>query len=214
MLGTGPSLVTVAVAGDTHHMPLIQSIPEHPFEYTPTGDNFHQGSQPGIEEFPDVCISTANMGNQYRIAVFMKATMQFTDRMRRCFVVFLDFRNLPVAGTENRLIVFKIDDVVIAARCRIARPFVARKDHVTSGFMKAFDGVIRSLPVRVGNLKVVSLMADEIEARQVPSKCEILFFGPCSNRRFRLGMQVSPKTMIPRRIIRDVYRITLAGESS
>ena len=110
----------------------------------------------------------------------------------------------------DRAALAAVEDVAVAAQAGVAGPFVSRHAHEAPGLVERGRQAVELLPERIGDLKIVALVSDDIDERLVAGVTEVAFSGVGANRFAALAMQVAP--IAPqRRAGHDTQRIG-AGE--
>ena len=90
-----------------------------------------------------------------------------------------------------------VEDVAVTAQAGVAGPFVSRHAHEAPGLVKCSGQAVEFLPERIGDLKVVALVSDDVDERLVAGVAEVAFSGIGANRLAALAMQVAP--IVPQR---------------
>ena len=84
-------------------------------------------------------------------------------------------------------------DVAVAAARRHAGPLVADEDHAAPVGVEAVDLAAQPLPLLLGHLEVVGLVAHRIEQGDVAAEREVLLDRPGADGRPGLAVQVAPE---------------------
>ena len=96
---------------------------------------------------------------------------------------------------------WRIEDVAVAAHAGVAGPFVARHADEATRLVECGGQTVELLPEPVGYLKVVALVADDIDEGLVAGVAEIAFGRIGADGLATLTMQVAP--IAPQRRTRD-----------
>jgi len=112
------------------------------------------------------------MGDDHRVLAFKRAK-ELVGRVDG------SARGLPfdqdVRGAPDRAAFAPEEDVAVAAHAGVARPLVTRQAHETARRIERRGQSIELGPERVGDLKIVALVADHVDEGQIARVAEIAF---------------------------------------
>ena len=146
----GTSLVAVAVADHADDLAGVQRVPEQPLEDAPTRGDLDQPAEITIVVPRHVRVASADVRGQDHIVgtdVSVQAIEEQTGRVGWRPVVLRALRDLPMAGTEDRLTLGSVDHIAITTGKRVARPFVAGEDDESVVFVKLADRLLQLPPI-------------------------------------------------------------------
>src|SRR5262249_56549766 len=102
------------------------------------------------------------------------------------------------------------EDVAVAAHASIARPFVAGQAQETARRIERGGQAVELSPERIGDLKIVALMADDVEEGKIARVAKIAFRRAHTYGFAALPVQVAP--VEPQRCLRDHAQRIGAGK--
>jgi len=143
-------------------------------------------------EADDVGVATANVGDEQDVVTPGELLEEIGDRKavaRRVGHVV----DLGVRRPMQRGGVAPEHHVAVAAARRHARPLVAHEDHAPAVGVEAVDLGAQALPLGLGHLEVVGLVAHHVEQRDVAPEGEVLLDGAGAHRRPGLAVQIAPE---------------------
>src|SRR5262245_43705099 len=85
-----------------------------------------------------------------------------------------------------------VKDVAVAAQAGVAGPFVSGHAHEAPGLVERSCQTVELLPERIGDLKIVALVSDDVDECPVTGVAEVAFSGIGADRLPALAVQVAP----------------------
>ena len=187
--GAGPSLVIVAVANDPDTIALLERIVEEPLEGAPGGMHFDGALEMAVMGECDIGIASADMGDDDGVLVLERAEQLVGGIDRRG-------RGLPldqnVRRAADRTAFAAEEDVAVAAHAGIARPLVTGQADETAGDIELRREPVELLPEGIGDLKIVSLVADDVDEGEVAGVAEVAFRRAHADGLSTLAVQIAP----------------------
>ncbi len=95
-------------------------------------------------------------------------------------------------GAANGAALATEEDVAVAAHAGVARPLVARDAHEAARRVEGGGQAVELSPERIGDLKIVALVADDVEEGEIARVTEIAFRRAHADGFAALPVQVAP----------------------
>ena len=137
----------------------------------------------------DIRVAPADMRDDDRVLAVERAEqlIRRVDRVGRGLALDQDVRR-----AADRAAFVAIEDVAVAAHAGIARPFVAGQADELARHVEFRGEPVELLPERVGDLKVVALVADHVDEGRIARIAEIAFRRAHADGLAALSVQVAP----------------------
>ena len=145
----------------------------------------------------DIRIPAADMReNHHVVAAFAKRLIELGDRVGIGIGV-APILEKRVRASPDGTTFFGEDDVAVTANSRIAGPLIAGKCREPSGLVPVGRHVVQMLPETVLDLKVIPLMADNVEEGLVAGEIHIVLDPSDPDGLAALAMKIAPVTRKP-----------------
>ncbi len=152
--------------------------------------NFDGTFETAIVREIDVGVAAPDMGDDD--GVFVAAVERLKQLMRgvAIFVGWIGDQN--PRGAADRSSFRPVKDIAVPTHAGIARPFIAGQGDKTPRHVELARKIVERFPERVGDLKVVALVPDDIDEGLVAGIGEIILGRIGADGFFTLCMQVTP----------------------
>ena len=136
-----------------------------------------------------VGVAPADMRDHHRILAFQRAKqlVRGVDGVGRGLALDQDVRR-----AADRAALAAIEDVAVAAHAGVARPFVAGKADELARLVEFGGQLVELLPERIGDLKVVALVADHVDEGRVARIAEVILRRAHADGFAALPVQIAP----------------------
>ena len=192
MAGARPALVTVGVGDEADPVALAEGVLEEPLEAAPVGVDLDHGLERRVVEAHDVGVAPADVGDEHHVIPAPELVEQL-GHGKAVGGGIGHVVHLGVGGAVERRDVAPVHHVAIAPARRHARPLVADEDDAAAVGVEAVDLAAQPLPLLLGHLEVIGLVAHHVEQRDVAPEGEVLLDGAGAHRRPGLAVQIAPE---------------------
>ncbi len=168
---------------------LCEGIMQQPFERAPGRMHLDAALESPVMSAFDIRVAAANMGDDHRVLA-SKRVKQLAGGVNgrgrgRAF-------DQDVRRAADGAAFAPEEDVTVAAHAGIAGPFVARQAHEAAGHIERGRQPIELGPERIGDLKIVALMADDVDEGFIARIAEIAFRRAHADGFAALSVQIAP----------------------
>src|SRR5439155_27273124 len=143
-----------------------------PFEGAPSRVHLDTRLEPAVVRGFDVGVTAADMGDDHRVFTLERAEelIRCVDRAARGLSLDQDVR-----GAADGAALATEEDVAVAAHAGIPRPLVAGQAYEPTRHVERGGQAVELGPERVGDMKIVALVADDVEEGEIARVTEIAF---------------------------------------